>query len=61
LQTQLIISESLGFGSKKQRDAVEHLSSEASRMLFALIKKLKRVNKAQLAISAPGLVDSLTR
>jgi four helix bundle protein len=42
LQTQLIISEALGFGSKKTRDSAELLSADVSRMLIALMNKLKK-------------------
>jgi len=41
LQTQIILSETLGFGSKKERDAAEHLSADVSRVLIAPMKKLK--------------------
>ena len=41
LQTQLILSETLGFGSKEQRDTAEHLSADVSRLVIALMKKLK--------------------
>jgi four helix bundle protein len=42
LQTQLILSEALGFGSKKTRDSTEHLSADVSRLLIALMNKLKK-------------------
>lgn len=41
LQTQLVISTALGYGSKAARDAVEMLSADVSRLLIALMKKLK--------------------
>ncbi len=41
LQTQLVISGALGLGSKTVRDAVEMLSADVSRLLIALMKKLK--------------------
>jgi four helix bundle protein len=41
LQTQLIISETLGFGSKERRDTATHLSADVSRLLIALIRKLR--------------------
>lgn len=41
LQTQLILSEALGFGSKDGIDAVRHISADVSRLLIALMKKLK--------------------
>lgn len=41
LQTQLIISGALGFGSKAAREAVEKLSADVRRLLIALMNKLK--------------------
>lgn len=41
LQTQLILSEMLGFGSKDAIDSAAHLSADVSRLLIALMKKLK--------------------
>jgi len=41
LQTQLVIAESLGFGTADSRKAVEHLAFETSRLLNALIRKLE--------------------
>ncbi len=42
LQTQLILAESLNFGQKQlQRDAAE-LSEEVSRMLAAMMNKLRK-------------------
>ena len=41
LQTQLIIAINLGFCPKKAHEPVEKLSAEISRMLIALMKKLK--------------------
>ncbi|HEX4757382.1 MAG TPA: four helix bundle protein [Terracidiphilus sp.] len=42
LQTQLIISESLGFGTTKSHESVERLSADVSRLLIALMNKLKK-------------------
>jgi four helix bundle protein len=42
LQTQLIISQALGFGTKESHESVERLSSDVSRLLIALMNKLKR-------------------
>ncbi len=42
LQTQLIISESLGFGTRESHESVEKLSSDVSRLLIALMNKLKK-------------------
>ena len=41
LQTQLIIAGNLGFHKRSLPDAAEKLSSEISRMLIALMKKLE--------------------
>ena len=41
LQTQLILSEALAFGSKDAMDPVGHLSADVSRLLIALMKGLK--------------------
>lgn len=41
LQTQLILSGALGFGSKKTLDSTGQLSADVSRMLNALMNKLK--------------------
>ena len=42
LQTQLIISNELGFGAKKAHESVESLSADVSRMLIALMNRLRR-------------------
>jgi four helix bundle protein len=42
LQTQLIISETLGFGTKREYESVGKLSADVSRMLIALMNKLKK-------------------
>jgi four helix bundle protein len=42
VQTQLLISKGLGFGSEDLRRDAEGLSQEVSRMLVAMMKKLKR-------------------
>lgn len=41
LQTQLIIANSLAFGDKASHEAVEKQSAEVSRMLIALLGKLR--------------------
>ena len=41
LQTQLIIATTLGFCSNKEAEPVEKLSADVSRMLIALMKKLR--------------------
>ena len=41
LQTQLIISEALGFGEKMVYEPAEGLSAGVSRMLIALMNRLK--------------------
>lgn len=41
LQTQLVIAETLGFGTKKSRESAEIISAEVSRMLIALMKRLR--------------------
>lgn len=41
VQTQLIIATALGFCSKKDAETVERLSADVSRMLIALMKKLR--------------------
>jgi four helix bundle protein len=41
LQTQLVLSEDLGFGSKNAIDSAERLSADLSRLLIALMKKLR--------------------
>jgi four helix bundle protein len=42
LQTQLILSEALGFGLKTSRNSAERLSADVSRMLIALMNRLKK-------------------
>ncbi|MGA2085847.1 MAG: four helix bundle protein [Terracidiphilus sp.] len=42
VQTQLAISEALGFGSKQSRQSAEGLSGEVSRMIVAIMGKLKK-------------------
>jgi four helix bundle protein len=41
LQTQLIIATTLGFCSGEQQEPLEGLSADISRMLIALINKMK--------------------
>jgi four helix bundle protein len=41
LQTQLIIATTLGFCPKKETETVERMSADVSRMLIALMKKLR--------------------
>ena len=41
LQTQLIIAEGLGFGTESTRQATAGLSDEVSRMLVAIMNKLR--------------------
>lgn len=41
LQTQLIIATTLGFCLNKDSEPVERLSADVSRMLIALMKKLR--------------------
>jgi hypothetical protein len=42
LQTQLIIAKALGFGTRSEHDFAERTSADVSRMLIALMKKLKQ-------------------
>ena len=42
LQTQLVIASSLGFGPKTSIEHAEKLSADVSRMLIALMNKLKQ-------------------
>ena len=42
LQTQLIISEGLGFGTKRANESAERLSADVSRLLIALMNKLRK-------------------
>jgi four helix bundle protein len=41
LQTQLIIAKALGFGAVNSHESAERLSADVSRLLIALMKKLK--------------------
>jgi four helix bundle protein len=41
VQTQLVISSELGFGQNEFRESVYGLSEEVSRMLIAMMKKLR--------------------
>jgi four helix bundle protein len=41
LQTQLIIAKALGFGAASEYESAERLSADVSRLLIALMKKLK--------------------
>jgi four helix bundle protein len=41
VQTQLVIAGALGFGSEKDRKHAESLSEEVSRMLVAIMSKLR--------------------
>jgi four helix bundle protein len=41
VQTQLVIASKLGFGSAQSRNQAENLSEEVSKMLVALMRKLK--------------------
>jgi four helix bundle protein len=42
VETQLVISKELGFGSKELLDSAESLSGEVSRMLVAMMSKLRK-------------------
>lgn len=42
LQSQLIIANSLGFGSESAYKATEKLTADVSRMLIALMNKLQQ-------------------
>jgi four helix bundle protein len=42
VQTQLIISKELEFGSKQLREQAENFSDEVSRMLVAMMNKLRK-------------------
>ena len=42
LQTQLVISKALGFGSDEPRERAKKLSVEVSRMLIAMMNKLRK-------------------
>jgi four helix bundle protein len=42
LQTQLVIAGTLGFGAKPPHELVETLSADVSRLLIALMNKLKK-------------------
>ena len=41
LQTQLIISARLEFGAKQSYESVDRLSADVSRLLIAIMNKLK--------------------
>jgi four helix bundle protein len=41
LQTQLVIAARLGFGSKQAYEAADRLSADVSRLLIAMMKKLR--------------------
>ena len=41
VQTQLVISSELHFGNQESRASANHLSEEVSRMLVAMMKKLR--------------------
>ena len=42
VQTQLAIAEALGFGLKRERQEAEDLINEVSKMLVAMIAKLRK-------------------
>ncbi len=42
VQTQLVIAQALGFGPLKERELAESLSEEVSRMLAAIMTKLRK-------------------
>jgi four helix bundle protein len=42
VQTQLLISKELGFGSEQSRQFAENLSGEVSKMLVAMMTKLRK-------------------
>jgi len=42
VQTQLVISEALGFGSEESRQLAVSLSGEVSKMLVAMMSKLRK-------------------
>jgi four helix bundle protein len=41
VQTQLVLAKALGFGSEQELLSAESLSSEVSKMLVAMMKKLR--------------------
>jgi four helix bundle protein len=41
LQTQLVISKALGFGAEESHQQIEQLCADVSRMLIAMMNKLK--------------------
>jgi four helix bundle protein len=45
VQTQLVISEGLGFGTDQTRRLAESLASEVGRMLVAMMGKLQTLNQ----------------
>jgi hypothetical protein len=42
LQTQLIISARLGFATESSYESVDRLSADVSRLLIAIMNKLKK-------------------
>jgi four helix bundle protein len=42
IQTQIVISTALGFGEEKSRKLAENLTNEVSRMLVAMMNKLRK-------------------
>jgi four helix bundle protein len=42
LQTQLVLAEALGFAKRNAHESAEKLSAEVSRMLIALMNRLKK-------------------
>jgi four helix bundle protein len=51
VQTQLVIADGLGFGSKETHRIVEGLSNEVGRMLVAIMAKLQ--NRRSSGVSNP--------
>ncbi len=45
LQTQLVISKALGFGSNERHSEAERLSNEVGRMLISLMSRLQATNQ----------------
>lgn len=41
IQTQIVITEPLGFGDQESRKTADNLTNEVSRMLVAMMKKLQ--------------------
>jgi four helix bundle protein len=61
LETQIVIAKALGFGASSNLDSAEHLCSDVSRLLGALMKSLRPNHPQSLGQVPQSLSPSVPR